>query len=169
MSRLTARRERESVSTYAAVPAYINTHLEVELSFDWLEQEFYLRKYYITHLFPESVGLSVHQYITKKRLAACCDAIHSGAKISEAYLTYGFQDYSSFYRAFQKECSGPAENANCSFLPDANRNTACRRPHIGKSEALRIQVIEGNIFCIKTPARRSVIRFFLLFQILSKS
>ena len=47
--------------------------------------------------------MSVHQYILKKRLAACCDAIQSGTKISEAYLAYGFHDYSSVYRAFQKE------------------------------------------------------------------
>ena len=95
--------KKESVSTYAAIAAYIDTHLEEDLSLDRLAQEFYLSKYYISHLFPDSVGLSVHQYITKKRLAACAAAIQSGEKSTEVCLTYGFGDYSSFYRAFQKE------------------------------------------------------------------
>ena len=97
------RTKKESVSTYAAIAAYIDTHLEEELSLDRLAQEFYLSKYYIAHLFSDSVGLSVHQYITKKRLAASAAAIQTGAKITEVYLNCGFQDYSSFYRAFQKE------------------------------------------------------------------
>ena len=39
----------------------------------------------------------------KKRLSACRDAIRNGTKITEAYLMYGFKDYSGFYRAFKKE------------------------------------------------------------------
>ena len=39
----------------------------------------------------------------KKRLLKCRDAILSHTSISEAYLLYGFKDYSSFFRAFKKE------------------------------------------------------------------
>lgn len=95
--------KKESVSAYAAITAYIDTHLEEDLSLDRLAQEFFLSKFYIAHLFRDSVGLSVHQLILKKRLAACCGAIQSGEKVGEVYLTYGFRDYSSFYRAFRKE------------------------------------------------------------------
>ena len=94
---------QESVSKYEAITAFIDTHLEEPLSLERIAGEFYLSKYYVAHLFQESVGLSVHQYITKKRLAACAAAIRSGAKITELYLRYGFGDYSSFYRVFQKE------------------------------------------------------------------
>ena len=47
--------------------------------------------------------MSVHQYIVKKRIAACREAILSGEKISEVYEMFGFTDYSSFFRAFKKE------------------------------------------------------------------
>ncbi len=94
---------RESISKYEAITAFIDAHLEEDLSLDRLARELFLSKYYIAHLFQDSVGLSVHQYVIKKRLAACCGAIQSGAKVSEVYLTYGFRDYSSFYRAFRKE------------------------------------------------------------------
>lgn len=97
------RSHTESVSKYEAITAFIDAHLEEDLSLDRLAREFFLSKYYIAHLFQDSVGLSVHQSLIKKRLAACCGAIQSGAKLSELYLSYGFRDYSSFYRAFRKE------------------------------------------------------------------
>ena len=94
---------RETVSKYEAITAFIDARLEEDLSLDRLAREFYLSKYYIAHLFQNSVGLSVHQYVIKKRLAACRSAIQCGAKVSEVCLAYGFRDYSSFYRAFRKE------------------------------------------------------------------
>ena len=97
----------ESASTYEAITAFIDTHLEEELSLERIAGEFYLSKYYISHLFRESVGLSVHQYITKKRLAACAFAISAGAKVTEVFRAYGFGDYSAFYRAFVKEYDCP--------------------------------------------------------------
>ena len=54
-------------------------------------------------MFKENVGLSIHQYITKKRLSLCQEAIRSDTNITEVYQAYGFGDYSSFYRAFKKE------------------------------------------------------------------
>ena len=95
--------KKESVSTYEAITAFIDTHLEEPLSLDRIAQEFYLSKYYISHLFQQSVGLSVHRYLSKKRLAACAAAIRSGAKVTEVCRTYGFGDYTGFYRAFRKE------------------------------------------------------------------
>ena len=94
---------KESVSKYEAITAFLDAHLEEDLSLDRIAREFYLSKFYIAHLFQDSVGLSVHQYILKKRLAACAAAIRSGAKATEVCQLYGFREYSSFYRAFLKE------------------------------------------------------------------
>jgi AraC-like DNA-binding protein len=77
--------------------------LDEDLSLDQLEKAFYVSKYHIAHIFKENLGLSVHQYILKKRLSACRAAILGGGKINDCYLLYGFKDYSSFYRAFKKE------------------------------------------------------------------
>lgn len=94
---------REEHSLYDNLLQYIEDHLDETLTLDFLAQTFYVSKYYIAHIFKDNLGLSVHQYITKKRLAQCRDAILSNTSISEAYLLYGFKDYSSFFRAFRKE------------------------------------------------------------------
>ncbi len=93
----------ERVSRYEAITGYIDTHLAQELTLESIAQAFYLSKYYIAHLFQQNTGLSVHQYITKQRLAACCRSIQAGTAISQAYAAWGFRDYSSFYRAFQRQ------------------------------------------------------------------
>lgn len=88
---------------HTAICDFISGHLEEDLSLERLEKEFFVSKYYISHTFKDNIGLSLHQYITKKRLHACKDAILSGVSISTTYERYGFQDYSSFFRAFKKE------------------------------------------------------------------
>ena len=92
-----------NTSLYSNLVEYIEQHLDDDLSLERLAEEFYVSKYHIAHVFKENVGLSIHQYITKKRLALCQEAIRAKMNITEVYHTYGFGDYSSFYRAFKKE------------------------------------------------------------------
>ena len=93
----------EERSLYQNLCIYIEEHLDEELSLESLAREFYVNKYHIAHIFKENIGMSIHQYIIKKRLAICRDAILGHTSISEAYLMCGFKDYSSFFRAFKKE------------------------------------------------------------------
>lgn len=95
--------EREEKNLYLNIISFIENNLEDDLSLARLAQEFYVSKFHIAHLFKEKLGISVHQFITKKRLSLCRDALLGQQKVNEIYLTYGFQDYSSFFRAFKKE------------------------------------------------------------------
>lgn len=88
---------------YEQLIDYIERHLEENLTLERLAKEFYVNKYHISHLFKERHGLSLHQYIIKKRLALCVDALLGGREITDSCLLFGFSDYSSFYRAFKKE------------------------------------------------------------------
>lgn len=88
---------------YLNICDYINNHLDEELTLDNLSTFFYVSKYHISHIFKDNMGISLHQYITKKRLQASKSGILSGIPISNLLRQYGFNDYSSFYRAFKKE------------------------------------------------------------------
>jgi AraC-like DNA-binding protein len=88
---------------YQQLTEYIEEHLEDDLSLENLASLFFVSKYHIAHVFKDNIGLSIHQYITKKRLNLCKEAISGKMSITEAYQMYGFGDYSSFYRAFKKE------------------------------------------------------------------
>ena len=93
----------EASSRREAVVGFIDTHLDEDLSLERIAKELYLSKFYVSHLFREATGLTVHQYVTKKRLAKSLLAIKSGAPIGQVWAACGFQDHSSFYRAFKKE------------------------------------------------------------------
>lgn len=88
---------------YQNLICYIEQNLEEDLSLEKLASSFYVSRYYVAHIFKEQAGISVHQYILKKRMQASREAILGGENISRVYERYGFQDYSSFYRAFRKE------------------------------------------------------------------
>ena len=81
---------------------YIHTHLTEELSLEILSKKFFVSKGYISRIFREYLDISVHQYILSLRLEGCKNAISHGALITVVAETFGFQDYSSFFRAFKK-------------------------------------------------------------------
>lgn len=97
------KKAAEELSLYQNLCSFIEEHIEEDLSLERLSLEFFVSKYHIAHVFKDNLGLSIHQYITKKRLLLCRESIVSGMGITESYQTFGFGDYSSFYRAFKKE------------------------------------------------------------------
>ena len=107
MNRIIYEREHPVVSgsgdLVQEITLFIDEHLTEDLSLDVLANHVCLSKYYIAHYFKDSLGISIHQYITKKRLQSCSEAIAAGSDITRTFDEYGFRDYSSFYRMFRKE------------------------------------------------------------------
>jgi AraC-like DNA-binding protein len=103
-----AKRADESI--LSLLLRYIDGHIGEELTLDTLASRFYVSKYYVAHLFKDSLGVSAHRYIEKKRLSYCREAILAGAPITKVCHAYGFKDYSSFYRAFRKEYGCPPKS-----------------------------------------------------------
>lgn len=95
--------EGEELTLFQNILSYVEGNLEENLSLDDIAGEFFVSKYYVAHLFKDTLGISLHQYIIKKRLAECRDAITSGNSITGVYERFGFRDYSSFFKAFKKE------------------------------------------------------------------
>ena len=66
-------------------------------------EKFFVSKYYLCHIFKESTGLTVHEYVKQKRLNLAKEFVSDGKTLTEAAILSGFSDYSSFYRAYTKE------------------------------------------------------------------
>lgn len=112
----------EQGNLFSHICDYIHTHLEDDLSLDALAQEFYVSKYHISHVFKDNMGMSVHRYVLKKRLYACKNNILAGMPLREVASTYGFKDYTNFFRAFKKEFGvAPKEYRDSFRLPPQRR------------------------------------------------
>jgi len=88
---------------YLRVCDFIHGNLTEQLSLQKLSEEFYVSKYHISHTFKDNMGISLHQYILKKRLQAIKAGILTGMPLAKLAEDYGFTDYTSFFRAFKKE------------------------------------------------------------------
>ena len=81
---------------------YIGEHYREELSLDSLAAEFFVSKYYLSHLFSRTVGTGVYRYIILKRLQHARQMLAEGGSPGEVCLSCGFQDYANFYRSFKE-------------------------------------------------------------------
>ncbi len=83
--------------------AYLNQNLTEELSLDALAEKFYVSKYHLSRQFKQFTGLSLYQYIMKKRLIVARDLLRGGSSVMDSCMQCGFNDYSNFLKAFKRE------------------------------------------------------------------
>lgn len=81
---------------------FINRNLAEDLSIEVLSERFYISKYHMMRQFKEETGYSLHQYITEKRILAAKAMLLDGVPAATAAMECGFNDYSTFARAFKK-------------------------------------------------------------------
>ncbi len=82
---------------------FINANLADDLSVERLAAMAYTSKYHFMRLFQEQTGYSIHRYVTEKRLLAAAALLREGTPAIEAGTRCGFQDYSTFFRAFKRQ------------------------------------------------------------------
>lgn len=81
---------------------YINDHVTADLSVEHLSAISYLSRYYLMHQFKRQTGLTLHAYVSNKRLKLANGLIKDGLSMTEAAYQSGFRDYSTFLRAYKK-------------------------------------------------------------------
>lgn len=95
-----------------ALLQYLNSHLTEPLSIDELAARFYISKYHMMRRFREETGYSIHGYITEKRLLLAQQLLSRGMALGEAALHCGYQEYSTFSRAYKKQFGcAPSESS----------------------------------------------------------
>lgn len=82
---------------------YIEHHYTEPITLDLLSDALGYSKYYISHLFKEEMGLSVYDYVIRRRLLRVKrKLIESEQSIEEIALESGFSSDISLYRTFKR-------------------------------------------------------------------
>ena len=82
--------------------AFVERNLASKLTLAQIAGELYVSQSTLSHLFKREMGISLHRYITQKRLVCACEQIERGGAPSAVFSACGYADYSSFYRAYVK-------------------------------------------------------------------
>lgn len=93
------------------VIAYIETHLEEELSLNQLAQYFERNSSYLSAAFSRETGQTVTQFIQQTRINEAIRLFNTtNMSVSEVSLAVGYQDFSYFSKIFSKNIGcGPRE------------------------------------------------------------
>ena len=84
------------------VTSYVEEHMADRITVEELAEYVHMSKYYFLRKFKELTGVTVHSFVTDKKLIYACERIKEGESISLIYQRCGFTDYSSFLRNFKK-------------------------------------------------------------------
>ena len=85
-----------------SVISYIDAHYVDPLDLHTLSETFRFSASSLCHVFKESFGISIKQYIQQKRLTAAHAALLQGHSPEAVCSICGFTDCSAFYRAYKK-------------------------------------------------------------------
>ena len=94
------------------VISYLNDNYTGEVSLDRLADKFYISKFHLCRVFKQTTGLTVQEYIKRKRLTLALELKNEGLSLTESAEKAGFTDYTSFYRYYKKRYKTSPKEAN---------------------------------------------------------
>lgn len=95
--------------------AYVNENYTNNIKLELLAREFGVSVSFLSHEFVKYTGRSVYDYVLHRRVLLAKEMIHSAVPLSEVAFHCGFNDYSSFLRAFTKMAGmSPSAYRKCS-------------------------------------------------------
>ena len=81
---------------------YIDGHLNEKILLDDLAKHTARSKSSFCHLFEKKMNISPKQYILQKKLAVASKLIDEGVPHTVAAMQVGYENYSNFYRLYNK-------------------------------------------------------------------
>lgn len=88
---------------FTDIIAYLNNNITENLTLDSICEKFYISKSHLNRKFRRMTGSTVWEYITAKRLILAKDFLSHGEAPMTVYSKCGFNDYTSFFRAYKSE------------------------------------------------------------------
>ena len=85
---------------------YIEDNLKTPITATELSEQAGYSLFHYYRLFQSAVGMSVMQYVLRRRLIHAIYEIRCGCKRIDVILEYGFDTYAGFYKAFRREFDG---------------------------------------------------------------
>lgn len=87
--------------------AYILNNLEKKLALDEIAEHMHINKQYMCTMFKKHTGITINDYIIKKRLQRVMALYRKNNNLLESAIATGFRNYSTFYKAFCRvyDCS----------------------------------------------------------------
>lgn len=80
--------------------ALINDRVTKPLDLDEIAAELFVSKYYLCHAFKQHVGMGIMAYARSRKLESARLMIEAGIRPKVAAETFGFPNYTTFYRAY---------------------------------------------------------------------
>lgn len=82
--------------------AYLNRNITRPITLEMLAEHFFVSKYYLCHTFKDCTGISIMEYVMRKRVLLAQQLISQGKPATKAAESCGFGDYTSFFRAYKR-------------------------------------------------------------------
>ena len=101
LSEAAASAADKPVSVSQQILQYVNLHLFEDISLSSVSRAFFLSASQLGRVFRQATASSVGEYIRVKRLLAARERIVAGSTPTAASAACGFQDYSTFFRAYK--------------------------------------------------------------------
>lgn len=85
-----------------AVIDYIEAHLTEDIGLSDLSLQAGLSKFHFSRLFKQTLGVTPHRYVVKRRIEQAAQRLKQGQPIAQVAYHFGFSDQSHFTRAFKQ-------------------------------------------------------------------
>lgn len=102
ISNATLPRFREKEQLISRCIAFIEERYTSVIHVEDIAKEMCISTPTLFQYFKNELGVSVHKYITEKRMIYARKLIYQGGNPTKIYKECGFSDYSSFYKAYKK-------------------------------------------------------------------
>lgn len=82
--------------------AYIEQHFKSEISAETIARDLHVSVSTLFHCFKKELGISLHKYITQKRLIYAHRLLSENVQPSKVCFECGYNNYTAFYKAYVK-------------------------------------------------------------------